>query len=132
MNGCQQMDRRKPFSCRKIAVQRRQKYAYPRITRRHSSVGQRYLIYPGSFAYLKKAVECPPEIGAIGFNPWLCTYDKHIQHLPSPDAPLHMNDSLRFAPTHYGLFRREVFAKCSFDENFGVGWAARMTIFIGR
>ena len=81
------------------------------------------LYIPGSFAYLKKRLsECPPEIGAIGFNPWLCTYDKHIQHLPSPDAPLHMNDSLRFAPTHYGLFRREVFAKCSFDENFGVGW----------
>lgn len=84
------------------------------------------IIYiPESLEYMaKKLSECPPNIKALGFTPWVFTnnVDKYSGVLPPSDSPLKMDSDLRMAPTQYGLFKREVFETCSFDENFGVGW----------
>lgn len=83
------------------------------------------IFIPGSLDYMAKRLsECPPNIKALGFNPWMCTNDmsKYTEKLPLYDAPLKLDGNLRMAPTQYGLFKREVFDKCTFDENFGIGW----------
>jgi GT2 family glycosyltransferase len=79
------------------------------------------IIYiPGSFACLRSISE---QTGAActGFHHYTYTRDKgkawrdlgsrRVKPLPG-----------NFAYTHYGFFRRVVFEKCRFDENFGVGW----------
>jgi O-antigen biosynthesis protein len=74
----------------------------------------------GSFALLRSIGE---RTGAActGFHHYSYTRDKtkawtdlqsrRVKPLPG-----------NFAYTHYGFFRREVFERCRFDENFGVGW----------
>jgi glycosyltransferase involved in cell wall biosynthesis len=84
------------------------------------------IIYiPGSLAYMvKRLSECPAQIVALGFTPWnyVCDMNKYTGKLPPCDAPMKMNGNLPFAPTQYGLFKREIFDICTFDENFGIGW----------
>jgi GT2 family glycosyltransferase len=79
------------------------------------------IIYiPGSFAWLR-AISAQTSAECVGFHHYTYTRDKKEawNDLGSRCVkPLAGN----FAYTHYGFFRHDVFEKCRFDEQFGVGW----------
>ena len=78
------------------------------------------LYIPGSFEFLRSVSE---QTGAAcaGFDHYTYTRDraKAWHDFGSKRVKPLAGD---FAYTHYGFFRGEVFEKCLFDENFGVGW----------
>jgi len=62
----------------------------------------------------------------VGFNPILFTnnLDNYEDELPKKDSPIknHADIGVTYALTQYGLFKRDMFDYCMFDETYGVGW----------
>lgn len=86
------------------------------------------LYIPGSLEVLEAILnklhdEGKPDIKAVGLNPNHFVNDmRQYSEVPIPSNIAISDFSPNFIPTQYGLFEREVFDKCRFDENFGVGW----------
>lgn len=83
----------------------------------------------GSLDYLcKRFNDCDTNTMCIGWNPFCFTNDlsTYKPYLPSDNAPMKLHkigdSNSTFALTQYGLFKREVFDKCRFDENLLIGW----------
>jgi glycosyltransferase involved in cell wall biosynthesis len=78
------------------------------------------LYIPGSFAYLRSVGE-QTKAACAGFHHYTYTRDKEKAWNDLSSKRIKPSAS-NFAYTHYGFFRHDVFEKCRFDENFGVGW----------
>jgi glycosyltransferase involved in cell wall biosynthesis len=78
------------------------------------------LYIPGSFAYLAELSRTSGSACA-GFHHF--TYTR-VKEEAWPDLISRRPRIVpgTFAYTHYGYFQAEVFRRCRFDENFGIGW----------
>lgn len=83
----------------------------------------------GSLEYLRKRFnDCNNNTMCIGWNPFNFTNDllSYKPCLPKENESMNLHvlgDAYStFALTQYGLFKREVFDKCRFDENLLIGW----------
>jgi glycosyltransferase involved in cell wall biosynthesis len=83
----------------------------------------------GSLEYLKgKFDDCDDATMCVGWNPFYFTneLDKYVDALPDLTSPMQQHVlgdcNSTFALTQYGLFKKEVFDKCRFDENLLIGW----------
>ncbi|HUA61170.1 MAG TPA: glycosyltransferase [Verrucomicrobiae bacterium] len=78
------------------------------------------LYIPGSYAYLAE-LSRSAGVACAGFHHY--TYTR-VKEDAWPDLVTKKPKVVRgtFAYTHYAFFQAEVFRKCRFDENFGIGW----------
>jgi glycosyltransferase involved in cell wall biosynthesis len=98
--------------------------------------GEYILLLDSDILYIKSSLEylrsrfndCSSDVMCIGWNPFYFTNDlpNYKESLPDINAPMNLHIlgdcNSTFALTQYGLFKREVFDICRFDENLLIGW----------
>jgi glycosyltransferase involved in cell wall biosynthesis len=81
----------------------------------------------GSLEYLyNRIIKLNDKVKCVGFNPNYFTNDlvKYKDELPSLSSSMkkHEVSFASYALTQYGLFKRDMFEQCMFDENYKAGW----------